>query len=399
MNSAFSIFLLAGKVALSFLILAVVLYYWLLRTKDDPARLVVKWVVTAGLLTAMILSGSAAGDDPYARLFALFFGLLCGLAFAVMWAPNFAGWVGGMFTSLYDGGDEQVEPRPFYSIAEAKRKHGKYEEAIAEVEKQLAKFPEDFQGWMLLASIYGEDLKDNHSAQRTIDRVLEQQNHTPKNLTYALNQSADWHLRLAHDPVSARHALEQIIEFFPETEYAQSARQRLAHLTSDDHWRQKSEPRKITVTRHEENLGLLESTSHLRPAEIDPGRLAANYIEHLQQHPHDDETREKLALIYAGHFKQLNLALEQLELLAQTPHQQQKDVVRWLNLMADLQIKHASDLPGARAALQRLIDLFPESAAAQAAQNRISYLHLELRGQQKSQPIKLGSYRQNIGLE
>ena len=58
----------------------------------------------------------------------------------------------------------------------------------------------------------------------------------------------------------------------------------------------------------------------------------------------------------------------------------------------------AVDLPAAREALQRVVDLYPQSAAAENAKNRIAHLQLELRSQTQSQPIKLGSHKQNPGL-
>jgi hypothetical protein len=42
-------------------------------------------------------------------------------------------------TSMFDGGIMEVDSAPFYSIAEARRKRGRYDEALAEVRKQLEK--------------------------------------------------------------------------------------------------------------------------------------------------------------------------------------------------------------------------------------------------------------------
>jgi len=64
-----------------------------------------------------------------------------------------------------------------------------------------------------------------------------------------------------------------------------------------------------------------------------------------------------------------------------------------------LQIKLGGDAALARQTFQRIIDTFPKSAAAENARNRIAYLNLQLKPQQKSQVVKLGSYEQNIGLK
>jgi len=121
-------------------------------------------------------------------------------------------------------------------------------------------------------------------------------------------------------------------------------------------------------------------------------------VKHLAEHPMDSEAREKLALIYADHYQRLDLAADQLEQLIQQTNQPAKQVVHWLNLLADLQIKHATDPAAARQTLQRIIDKFPGLAAASNAQRRLDLLKLELKGNEKSQAVRLGSYEQNIGL-
>jgi len=64
-------------------------------------------------------------------------------------------WVGRAFGSLYDGGDDEVESKPFYSIFQALRTKGKYLEALAEVRRQLDKFPNDFEGQMFPGGVAG----------------------------------------------------------------------------------------------------------------------------------------------------------------------------------------------------------------------------------------------------
>ena len=53
----------------------------------------------------------------------------------------------------------------------------------------------------------------------------------------------------------------------------------------------------------------------------------------------------------------------------------------------------------AMATLQRIVDQFPGLAVAQVAQQRIEILRLELKGKEKSQVVKLGSYEKDIGLK
>jgi hypothetical protein len=131
----------------------------------------------------------------------------------------------------------------------------------------------------------------------------------------------------------------------------------------------------------------------------DPAQLAAAYIKRLDEFPADNEARERLAVLYAEHYQRLDLAEQQLEQLVAVPNQPPRQVVHWLNLIADLQVKVGGDVERARQTLQRIPEIFPKSAYAENALNRIAYLNLEAKGQQKSQAVKLGSYEKYLGLK
>ena len=96
-----------------------------------------------------------------------------------------------MFGSLYTGGGEPAEPQPFYSIAETRCKQGRFKEAIYAIQGELAKFPDDVTGHVMLASIQAEKLNDLPAAQLTIERFCERPNPAPPHITYALNALAD----------------------------------------------------------------------------------------------------------------------------------------------------------------------------------------------------------------
>lgn len=322
----------------------------------------------------------------------------CGVVLGITWGSNIAGFLGRPLTSLFDGGEQEVVPQPFYSIAEARRKQGKYLEAVAEIRRQLARFPGDFAGMLMLAEVQAEQLDDLPGAQLTIDRLLIESERNPLNLSLALNRLADWQLKIGHDPDSARAALERIIEMFPETEQAYLATQRIAHLTPAEMLDGKDAPHRIKLGQYQQNIGLLrEPVKVVAPAE-DPALVASNLVRHLEKHPNDSEARENLALIYADHYQRTDLAADQLEELLAQPNLPARQAVHLLNMLADLCVRHAGDTIAARAALQRIIDLFPQSAAAEGAKNRIAHLQLELRSKKKSQALKLGSHTQNIGL-
>ncbi len=393
---------LAGEiVALAVVVIA--LGWLLLRTlkrSEDPPRLIFKWVLTAlivGLMKwkAIPLAGRGGGDSYVGVVLAL----LCGLVLTAIWRHSIASIVASPFGALYDGGDVEPEPHPAYSVAQSKQKQGKYLEAVAEIRKQLDRFPTDLEGHLMLARVQAEDLKDLPGAEITIQRLADQPGHAPRNIAFALYTMADWHLKIGQDREAARRELEKIIELFPESEFALNAAQRIAHLASMQMVLAPHERKKFEVPEGVHNLGLLKTQEHLRPAQADPARLAADYVKHLESHPLDTEAREKLAVIYADHYRRLDLAADQLEQMIAEPHQPAKLVVRWLNLLADLQIRSEAAPEAVEQTLQRIVDRDPKAATADIARNRLALLKLELKVKDKNQDVKLGSYEQNIGLK
>ena len=373
----------------------------LLKNSYDPSALLFRWIITF----VLIVGGYYAIDHivgpnggPMEKVLGMFLGMFIGLILAGLWVPAIVGKVSDAIGSLYTGGNEPLPPQPFYSVAETRRKQHRFQEAIYEVQAELAKFPNDVKGQMLLASIQAEDLKDLPAAQLTIERFCAQPVHTPPHIAYALSTLADWHLK-AQDTDGAKAALEKIIALLPNTEQSNQAAQRIAHLASKETLLAAHEHKPIHLQQGVRDLGLRSSTADLLKPEQDPAEVAGELALHLEQHPLDNEAREKLAAIYAEHYQRLDLAAEQIEQMVAAPNQTGKDVARWLNVLADLQLKHGADYDTIRATLQRIIDLFPELAAGQLAQQRIELLRLELKGKEKSQVVKLGSYEKDLGLK
>jgi outer membrane protein assembly factor BamD (BamD/ComL family) len=323
-----------------------------------------------------------------------------GVTLGIIWAPSIAAAVSKPLMSLYDGGDIEPEERPFYSIARAKQKQGKYREAIAEIRKQLERFPQDYEGWMLMAEFYGDNLKDNTGAQSCIEELFRHEDgHAQKNMAFALNRSADWYLTLNADREAARASLERIVELFPDSEYAHNAAQRLAHLASDKMLAEQRERPRIALVKHEGYAGLTGGIVAPKQNVEEPPERAAWLVTHLNEYPRDAEAREELAILYADHYGRLELASDQIEQLISAPGVSQKSVAHYLNLLADLHVRNGGNRAIAETALHRIIELFPNSAVAANAEKRIAYLETELRRNQKSQVVQLGSYEDNLGLK
>ncbi len=166
-----------------------------LKRADDPATLVVKWVLTAVVLAflifkvmPMVAAGgyeAAFGGIPTAAV--------CGLILAIIWRHSLVNVIAEPFGNLFTGGNDVADPGPFYSIAQARQKQSQFTEAVAEVRRQLAKYPHDFEGQMLLATIQAEDLSDLQAAQSTIEHLINQPGRHATHVSFALHSLADWH--------------------------------------------------------------------------------------------------------------------------------------------------------------------------------------------------------------
>ncbi len=370
------------------------------RSVDRP-RLIFKWAVTAvvvALVLFVVVPDFREGGD--ATFGALILMLICGLAMVITWRHSIIETIAKPFTGAMDGGNEPPEPKPYYSVALTKRKLNKPLEAIVEIRKQLTKFPNDFEGVMLLAGVQAEDLKDLPGAEITLKLFCDSPGAPPKQVFAAMNHLADWQLKLAQDAAAARAALEKIIRRFPDTELSLQAAQRIAHLSGTGKTFLEAHDRQpMAVPEGVKNIGLLSSSEFLQPKEMKPGEQASVYVKHLEQHPLDAEVREKLAIIYADHYGRLDLATGELKQLIEYPKQPAKHVAHWLNLLADLQIRHGADYDTVRETLEKLVEQFSGSAVAEMARSRLGRLKLELKGKQETPGVKLGVYEQSIGLK
>lgn len=365
-----------------------------LQRTGDPVKLILKWVFTLPFVALCLYYARFIG--PFGPFLIVFMAIIL----SVMWTPHIAETVFSPLTNLFDGGSEEPEKKPQYSVAKARRNKGHPLEALVAVREQLAKFPNDFEGVLLLANIQAEDMNDLQGAEITLNNFCHSPGAPERQVVAALTQLADWHLKKAADVDSAQAALKRIIELFPGTEAALRAEQRLAHL---------GETEKIILNRHDhqnivvpegvKNIGLLDSTEFLKPKEIEPGKLAAAYVKQLEQHPHDSEVREKLAMLYAHEFKRLDLAEMELNHLINETRHSPKQIAGWLNLLASFQIELGADVATAIKTLEQIVERFPNLPVAEVAQRRLARIGSELKGKKETPSVKLGVYEQNIGLK
>jgi len=398
-----------GTVLPAFGIVSIAWLCWYsFKRSQDPARLVVKWIVS-GLMLWFVMkevvpnfregeAGTLGGPGAIIGIVQM---VIVGFVMFVTWRHSVIDLIANPLGSLYDGGNVEVEPRPYYSIALSKRKLSKPLEAIVEIRKQLAKFPNDYEGTSLLAAIQAEDLKDLPSAEMTLNHFCEQEEAPPAQVAAALSQMADWHLKIANDVDSAHTTLQRIIEKFPDTQFSNAAAQRIAHLGGTEKILLSARNRQpVAVPAGLQSAGLRESMREIIPEEADPDKLTAELVKHLELHPLDAEARERLAILYARHHHRLDLAAFELVQLAEQPGQPPKKIAHWLNLLTDLQIDGGADFETVRPTLEKIIELFPDLPVAEIARRRLSTVKLEIKGKQERPPGKsLGDYEQNIGLK
>src|ERR1700677_5043912 len=86
--------------------------------RHDRLMLVIKWIVSVLLVGLILLIN--LWHTPIKALFILIPASILG----VMWVPAMVSLLSGPMGGLFDGGSAEVDPTPFYSLAEGKRRQG-----------------------------------------------------------------------------------------------------------------------------------------------------------------------------------------------------------------------------------------------------------------------------------
>jgi hypothetical protein len=360
-----------------------------------------KLLLTAGLLGMLGYPFFVGSNNRGSALIALFMILLVTFPLVIMWLPHVIETVLSPFFGSLTGGNEQVEARPLYFRAIGLRKRGEYAAAIEAAEAELARFPGDVEGLLLIADIRRTDLRDPLGALELLEATLIDPACPPATAALLLSRVADLQLNQLNNPDAARGALSHIVTEFSGTEAAVLAQQRLSHLPTGQQLLERAERPKIAVPKLGRKLGL--ETAAADPATAtDPSSPAlkrtGDLVAHLADFPDDWERREELATLYAE-LRHPELAAIELEQLIAHPDAQPRHVARWLNDLANLQLKTAAGVDAAKLTLERIVSLFPETPAAEQAAARIRLLGLDRRGREAPRTLRLGTYDQNIGLK
>lgn len=368
------------------LLIVWIFWRWSRQSEDPPMVLALKIILSCTLIAGAVYSVLAFHPIVGVPLAAV-----CGILTGILWGRNIGAAIARPLSSLYDGGDEAPEPVPFYAIAEAHRKQARYAEAVAEVRRQLERFPGDLKGLLLLAEIEARHRGDWEAALAAIEEIVAQGELPAAPRAKALQALADWHLELRHDTETARALLERVGSLFPGTAEARDARQRIDHL-GDDAWRRERQaPSKLRVTVSDRRIGLESPGAPQGAADETPGERVERLVRWLADHPNDTEAREQLGSAYAELDGLPDRGVAQLEWLILQPNATPRQLEAWYHKMADLRVRYGGDAEGARDALQRLMEAVPGTAVSAKAQSRLDHLKLEVRGRSKpAAPIRGG---------
>ena len=209
------------------------------QNSESPTAFVFKTLLTGGLLGGEILLVHRIQDllqpgsvESNSGLVFLLVGsvAVAGSVLSILWTPHLADFLVSPLTNLFDGGNEPPERKPAYSAAISKRKASRPLEAIVAIREQLARFPNDFKGVMLLANIQAEDMNDLPGAEMTLNHFCNSPGVPDEQVVAALTRLADWHLNKTNDVDSALAIMEDLVARFPEAEVSRRAAERLGRL-------------------------------------------------------------------------------------------------------------------------------------------------------------------------
>lgn len=211
--------------------------YGVARRSGAPTKFIFPVLLTLSLLAAEFLlvrklGGSLSEESVVGNFVPVLLGVLsilaAGILLSILWTPTLSELLASPLTNLFDGGSEPPESKPAYSAALSKRKARRPLEAIVAIREQLAKFPNDFAGVMLLANIQAEDLDDLAGAEMTLRCFCEVADAPDSQVLQALTQLADWQLNQAFNEDAALAILHQIMARFPDAKISRRAAERLA---------------------------------------------------------------------------------------------------------------------------------------------------------------------------
>lgn len=267
---------------------------------------------------------------------------------------------------------EEPPPRPTYDRAMGQMNFGKYQAAEWELISQLEKREDDFKGWIMLAELYARQHKNIEDAARVILDICQNPNTQPAEISVACHTLADWQMELAGNPEGAKAALELLCRKLPGTHFATMAQQRIKQLPrSAEEFEETKKPKRIRLPALREEMG---DSDHHKKSKAEASLEANRLVEKLTDDPNDVVLREKLAGVLAADLGKADLGIEQLGMLIEMPDTTNEQKAKWLGQIAAWQLELKKDEAKYEAMLKEIIEKYPQTSHAFAAQRRLFLL-------------------------
>jgi hypothetical protein len=155
--------------------------------------------------------------------------LFCGLVvFAIVLYPMLHK-IGGKTSGLFMPSDEHMRIVPEYSVAEARANEGKYQEAVDEYRKVIAKHPEDLYPHLRIAELALNHLGDHNLVEMELLSALGKAE-GEVSIVMAAGRLADFYQLTLNDPARALEVMKRVREKIPGTKRADLADERIAVL-------------------------------------------------------------------------------------------------------------------------------------------------------------------------
>jgi hypothetical protein len=191
----------------------------------------------------------------------------------------------------------------------------------------------------------------------------------------ALHKLADWHLKIGHDPVSARQALDQICARVPGTHLDKMARQRISQLPATREELEERERGRPLRLPHLPDEIQMPAAPMLSPDQATTDAKAL--VEALKKNPDDAPAREKFARLLAENLGDADRAIEQLQLLLAMSGQLPAKRAEWLLTIAGWHARYRNDFEEAKLIYQEVMRDFRHTPHAFSAQRRINLINVQ----------------------
>lgn len=173
-------------------------------------------------------SAIAGGDIASAFLVGALVAMY-GIVLFLLFGRSFMRKVAERFGNLYMPPDSNFRIMPEYSVAEARVKKGKYQEAIDEYRKVIAEHPDDIYPHLRIADLALNHLNDVKLAELELMSAFAKAK-GEDTTALAAGRLADFYQHTLREPARALDVMKQLREKIPNTKQAKLAEERIAAL-------------------------------------------------------------------------------------------------------------------------------------------------------------------------